>query len=69
MMAVKLEDNCLLFDMMHALYSTRPHITPFYKDYTTIMDIMPLQNSMVVPMTNSLDELPNLNLLLKELLF
>lgn len=65
---MKLEYNCLFFDIMYNFYSARPNMTSLFKDSTTIIDIMLLQDSMEILMTNSQNKFFDLNLLPKELL-
>lgn len=66
-MATKLEDTCLFFEKLHALYYTRPNIIHLYKkDFMMIRNIISLillHNSLVVSITNSLLLLLNLNFL------
>lgn len=66
-MATKLEDTCLFFEKLHALYYTRPNIIHLYKkDFMMIRNIISLillHNFLVVSITNSLLLLLNLNFL------
>lgn len=60
--ATKLENNCSLFDKMHALYNTRPNIPLLYKkDSTMVTNTMTSRDSMGILVTNLLSLLLNLN--------